>query len=419
MGLNPTSLYSTVPPTYRPPTFVPPHGAGERGALMTRKNRIRQLYYGDNLPVLRTMPDALVDLIYLDPPFNSNRAYNVIYPDDMGQVTAFEDTWAWKTECDHYLADIEAHTSELSHILPALVQGMGKTQLSAYLVNMAVRLLELHRVLKPTGSLYLHCDPTASHYLKVVLDAIFGHGNFRNELVWQYSTFHGSKRAYKKNYDQIFFYTNTQKHHFDWESIAEPYDPEAVSKILAQQDDEAGELHEAEIVGGMIFIADDQPPKVAQPGEEPLHLPPPLVAAQRAPILSGRFFAIAAVRGNHLDPQLAEASVEGVGVIRAVANEASRQRGHQPIFQRGHYEGDLVGRSALGTDGERQTSAVCHCQELRTLAPLGFAHGAPPFLAAMNVPSMKHSLRSRPPRFCTSSARACRTRPNVPSRTQR
>lgn len=125
---------------------------------------MRQLYYGDNLPILRTMPDEFVDLIYLDPPFNSNRAYNIIYPGDLGQVTAFEDTWYWTPECDTYLKEIEAQTGEIGRVLPALVAGMGKTQLSAYLVNMGLRLIELQRVLKPTGSLYLHCDPTAVHF---------------------------------------------------------------------------------------------------------------------------------------------------------------------------------------------------------------------------------------------------------------
>ena len=203
----------------------------------------------------------------------------------------------------------------------------------------------------------------------------------------------------------------------DWPNILEVCF-EAVSKILAEQDEDAAEVDEAEVVGGMIFIPDHEAPEVAQPGEEPLDLPPPLGAAQGAAILRFRFGAIAPMRSNHVNAQLAEASVKRVGVIRPVADEARRQRRYQPILQCGHYEGDLVGRRTLGADGERKTSAVCHCQELRPLAPLGLAHGTPPFWAAMNVPSMKHSLRSRPPRSCKSSAKACRTRTNVPSRTQ-
>ena len=192
---------------------------------------MRQLYYSDNLPVLKDMDAKSVDLIYLDPPFNSNRTYNIIYPDDLGQVTAFEDTWAWTPECDTHLDEMAAAGHGAARIVNALVEGMGKTQLSAYLVNMAVRLVELRRILKPEGSFYLHCDPTAGHYLKIILDAVFGHKNFRNELVWQYSTFHGSKQAYKKNYDQIFFYTNRKKYYFDWKAIAEPYDPLTVKRF--------------------------------------------------------------------------------------------------------------------------------------------------------------------------------------------
>ena len=167
------------------------------------------MYYGDNLPILRTMPDDFVDLCYTDPPFNSNRAYNIIYPGDLGQVTAFEDTWYWTTDCDQYLADIEANTGEIGQLVAALVRGMGKTQLSAYLVNMAVRLAEIRRVLKPTGTFYLHCDPTAGHYLKVVLDAIFGRENFRNEIVWCYAGGGIPRRDFPRKHDTILRYTKT------------------------------------------------------------------------------------------------------------------------------------------------------------------------------------------------------------------
>ncbi len=209
---------------------------------------MRQLYYSDNLPVLRTIPDALVDLVYLDPPFKSDRAYNIIYPDDLGQVTAFEDTWVWAPECDDHLNMMTAAGHPVSGLLDALVTSMGKTQLNAYLVNMAARLVELRRVLKPTGSLYLHCDATASHYLKLVLDAVFGNKNFKNELVWEYSTFHGSKRAYKKNYDQIFFYVRSKNYYFDWEAIAEPYDPLTIKRF--DKEDEHGRY---KIVKGKKF----------------------------------------------------------------------------------------------------------------------------------------------------------------------
>ncbi|MCY4190944.1 MAG: DNA methyltransferase, partial [Rhodospirillaceae bacterium] len=124
------------------------------------------------------MASESVDLIYLDPPFNSNRAYNIIYPNDMGQVTAFDDTWSWTPQCDEYLQEMKAQNSRQSldafNILNALISAMDKIQINAYLVNMAIRLLEMHRILKSTGSIYLHCDPTASHYLKILMDRIFG-----------------------------------------------------------------------------------------------------------------------------------------------------------------------------------------------------------------------------------------------------
>ena len=156
------------------------------------------LYYGDNLDILRRyIPDASVDLVYLDPPFNSNRDYNVIFKDESGrksdaQLLAFEDTWHWGPDAEAqyaYLTNTARNQgrvpSTVSTIVAALRAGIGENQMMAYLVEMAVRLVELHRVLKPTGSLYLHCDPTASHYLKVLLDAIFGAENFRNEIIWK------------------------------------------------------------------------------------------------------------------------------------------------------------------------------------------------------------------------------------------
>jgi len=155
--------------------------------------------------------DASVDLVYLDPPFNSSRAYNIIYPGDLGQVTAFEDTWYWTPNCDLHLEQMR----EGRDILVALVEAMGReSQMSAYLVNMAIRFEEMRRVLKPTGSLYLHCDPTASHYLKIVMDAIFGAKNFRNEIVWCYRTGGVSKRWFGRKHDTIFFYTKSNTYAF-------------------------------------------------------------------------------------------------------------------------------------------------------------------------------------------------------------
>lgn len=174
-----------------------------------------QLYYGDNLDVLREhVPDESVDLIYLDPPFNSNASYNILFKSPTGSgadasIEAFDDTWSWGPAAEEALLDI---THSGNHALHTLMQAMrasiGTNAMLAYLAMMAVRLVELHRVLKPTGSLYLHCDPTASHYLKLVLDAVFGLERYRNEIVWKRTSAHGNvSAAYGDVTDTIFYYS--------------------------------------------------------------------------------------------------------------------------------------------------------------------------------------------------------------------
>ena len=173
-----------------------------------------KLYYGDNLDVLRTyLADESVNLIYLDPPFNSNAGYNVLFKDHGGagadaSIEAFDDTWTWGESAREALMDISSGTNRpLTVMMNAMHSAIGENPLMAYLAMMAVRLVELHRVLKPTGSLYLHCDPTASHYLKLVLDAVFGAENFRNEITWQRSTGKAlMTRRFPTNHDTILSY---------------------------------------------------------------------------------------------------------------------------------------------------------------------------------------------------------------------
>ena len=147
------------------------------------------LYYGDNLDVLREhVPDESVDLVYLDPPFNSNQSYNVLFAERDGsrsaaQIKAFDDTWRWDQAAAAAYQEVVEAGGKVSEALQAFRLFLGDNDMLAYLSMMAPRLVELHRVLKPTGSLYLHCDPTASHYLKLLLDGIFGSDNFRNEIV--------------------------------------------------------------------------------------------------------------------------------------------------------------------------------------------------------------------------------------------
>ncbi len=177
------------------------------------------LFYGDNLTVLREhLPDESVDLVYLDPPFNSNRSYNVLFKDESGldseaQITAFEDTWHWgPTAEETFHALITDAPERVSTAVGALRQLVGTNQMMAYLVMMAARLVELHRVLKPTGSLYLHCDPTASHYLKMVLDAIFDPENFRNEVIWKRADPKGHAfTRYPSTHDVLLFYSKSDR----------------------------------------------------------------------------------------------------------------------------------------------------------------------------------------------------------------
>ncbi len=190
------------------------------------------LYYGDNLTVLRDhVPDESVDLVYLDPPFNSNASYNVLFREQTGekspaQIRAFTDTWEWTQESERtYTQEIienPATPHNVKEMVAAFRQFIGSNAMMAYLVMMAPRLVELRRVLKPTGSIYLHCDPTASHYLKLLMDAVFGTENYRNEVTWRRTTAHSDARRYGANTDTILFYTKSDL--WTWEPQYQSYD---------------------------------------------------------------------------------------------------------------------------------------------------------------------------------------------------
>jgi site-specific DNA-methyltransferase (adenine-specific) len=181
------------------------------------------LFYGDNLLILRDyIADETVDLVYLDPPFNSNRSYNVLFKEESGQdseaqITAFEDSWHWTASTEQaYQELVTTSNASVGSMISALRQSIGTNQMMAYLVMMAIRLVELHRVLKPTGSLYLHCDPTASHYLKIVLDTIFGPQNYRNEISWRRSQTRSSiSKIYRRAHDVILFYSKSDDYQFE------------------------------------------------------------------------------------------------------------------------------------------------------------------------------------------------------------
>lgn len=184
------------------------------------------LYYGDNVDMLREhVDDASVDLIYLDPPFNSNARYNVLFrtPDgerSAAQAAAFQDTWEWNEQSAACYDEMMSAGGKPADILRSLRTFLGTSDMMAYLVMMASRLNELHRVLKDTGSLYLHCDPTASHYLKIVLDGVFGPTNFRTEISWRRQSAHNDAKQGRRQYgnvrDVIFFYTKSDKWKWNW-----------------------------------------------------------------------------------------------------------------------------------------------------------------------------------------------------------
>ncbi|MEU8172208.1 DNA methyltransferase [Microbispora hainanensis] len=203
---------------------------------MARKNGgwKNKLYYGDNLSVLREhIADETVDLVYLDPPFNSNRSYNVLFKEKSGeespaQIEAFDDTWAWSHETEMlYIAMVTGSASNgVADALEAMRKLMGDNDMLAYIVMMTARLVELHRVLKPTGSLYLHCDPTASHYLKVILDAIFGPRNFRSEITWLRTSSHNDAKKWSPNADIILYYGKSDR--VTWNPVHLPYDEQYI-----------------------------------------------------------------------------------------------------------------------------------------------------------------------------------------------
>ncbi|MFZ1726883.1 MAG: DNA methyltransferase, partial [Albidovulum sp.] len=165
--------------------------------------------------------DGSVDLIYLDPPFNSNASYNVLFKGPQGnqsaaQIEAFDDTWHWNDSAESAFGEVlRSGNGAAAEMLRAMRSFLGDNDMMAYLAMMAVRLLELHRVLKPTGSLYLHCDPTASHYLKILLDAVFGKDRFINEIVWKRYGAHNDVGQGSKHYgrvnDILLFYSKTNE----------------------------------------------------------------------------------------------------------------------------------------------------------------------------------------------------------------
>ena len=217
-----------------------------------------RLFYGDNLEILRRydyFPSESVDLIYLDPPFNSSRSYNVLFKDESGldseaQIRAFDDTWHWGPAAAATYNELWHGGGDVATAIKAIRDLLGDNQMLAYLVMMAARLVELHRVLKPTGSLYLHCDPTASHYLKIVLDAIFGPANFQNEIIWKRTSAHSSANKYGPVHDVILYYGKTASR--TWNPIHQDYEDEYLLQRFRRTDSDGRRWKDADLTGSGI-----------------------------------------------------------------------------------------------------------------------------------------------------------------------
>jgi DNA modification methylase len=213
------------------------------------------LYYGDNLAVLREhIRDETVDLIYLDPPFNSNATYNVLFRGPSGdqsqaQIEAFEDTWHWNNAAERAFDEVmQGRNADVANMLRAMRSFLNDNDMMAYLTHMAVRLVELHRVLRANGSIYLHCDPTASHYLKVLMDAVFGNEHFRNEVIWKRSSAHNSSKRFGPVHDAILFYSKGSE--FVWNQAYQPIPQETIDAWYNNVEAETGRrFNRADITG--------------------------------------------------------------------------------------------------------------------------------------------------------------------------
>ena len=202
------------------------------------------LYYGDNLDILqRYIKDESVDLVYLDPPFKSDQNYNAFFQEKDGsaaasQIQAFEDTWSWNQDAEAMYRKLTEQTGRVNEAMQAFMTLLGRNDMMAYITMMAPRLVELHRVLKPTGSLYLHCDPTASHYLKLLCDAIFGKDNYRTEITWKRSHAHSDSKQGRKGFgniaDIILYFSKSETYLFNTQYL--DYAQEYVDKYYRYRD---------------------------------------------------------------------------------------------------------------------------------------------------------------------------------------
>jgi site-specific DNA-methyltransferase (adenine-specific) len=213
-----------------------------------------RLYYGDNLEILRKeIKDESVDLIYLDPPFNSKRDYNLLFKTPKGQesdaqITAFEDSWHWGPQAEREFFELQAQpNTDVAQMMQALRDFLGTNDMMAYLTMMANRLLEMQRVLKPTGSLYLHCDPTASHYLKIVLDGVFSPEHFLSEIIWKRTSAHSSAKRWGPVHDTLLLYSKGND--YTWNQIYQPYEQEYIDTFFDMHDPDGRHWKRSDLTG--------------------------------------------------------------------------------------------------------------------------------------------------------------------------
>lgn len=226
--------------------------------MATSGTPANRLFYGDNLAVLREhVADEAVDLVYLDPPFNSNADYNVLFAEKSGekahaQFQAFGDTWTWDTEAAANFQDAVsgAGGERVAKCMMAFQTFLGSSDMLAYLSMMAPRLVELRRALKPTGSIYLHCDPTASHYLKMRMDAIFGPQNFLNEIVWKRTSAHSSAKRYGPIHDVLLYYAKTDQ--YLWVPQYQPLSDEYLDTFFDQTDSDGRRWKRMDLTGAGV-----------------------------------------------------------------------------------------------------------------------------------------------------------------------
>ena len=263
------------------------------------------LFYGDNLEVLRAhVPDESVDLIYLDPPFNSSATYNVLFRDETGdappsQIEAFDDTWHWGADAERALAQLigtDSPAPQAGEMLESLVRAMGRNQMTAYLAMMAPRLAELRRVLKPSGSIYLHCDQTAGRYLAILMDAVFGVENMLNHVVWSYRRWPSPSKRYQRMHDDLLFYakqSGLQTFNVEFEEVSESHrrrfgggsnrkDPDNPSRVIEVDEPSQG-LARRDVWDDISIIAGSARERVGYNTQKPLRLLHRLIEASSNP----------------------------------------------------------------------------------------------------------------------------------------